>query len=835
MNVLSRYRTVLIIIILFLLTSDSHSQVYSWRKKFASAAATVGINPLNPNSVYAEGSTGTFFISYDRGNTWNQRTSPGISLIRQIIVHPADTNTIFCAAGSGVGLRKSTDYGLSWKTVISGYNIDGESMTYDVAHPDTMYAGRFENGNVYRSTDRGETWTVMGTTGSVLCALAVRPDSVNIILAGSGGGTISKSTDFGTTWRVVHESNALGFQEVPKIIFSQHNPLLGYSTIYGQTAPELGVWKTTDGGENWLQTSLQFLLVWGMVMDPGNDSILYVGTFDDNSYGVYKTTNAGSSWTFESLGFPLRGFNWSLKLHPLDPTILWAALTNGTFGFGGIYRWTSSTAAIEGYVRDAITNEPVTLGYIRIPSTGDSVSLAQEGGKFRFGYFEGDPSTTPSVHIAGFPYYPKDDQLNFTPGSTVNQDIFVTKLPVSSIQGVVVDSMTGTPVRTQVRLYSTTSFGPAVASESTDASGKFHFDNISISYQGIINYSKLEVSAAEIPYAVVTISPVMLDSAGLNFTIDPRADVFLVGEDSANYTSYYTTALQSAGIKTYPWNIVTKGSAPLSRVNEFKKHTLIYFTGTKHTPLALSEADSLTTLLDAGGNLFLTGQDIAELNDTTSLLKNYLGIGYGGAPPIYYMKGLSSTELFGTQALWISVGGGANNQTSADILSIKKPSTKHVLGYGSTGLSGTSAVRVDSAGNGKAVVFGFGFEGIYQTTIQKTFMQKILAYFDGSIIPTDVNDGELSPAVPEAFRLDQNYPNPFNPTTIIDFQLPNANYVNLKIYNVLGEEIATLVNEVRQPGSYEVRWDASGVPSGVYYYRLTISTSSEVKKMVLIR
>jgi len=89
--------------------------------------------------------------------------------------------------------------------------------------------------------------------------------------------------------------------------------------------------------------------------------------------------------------------------------------------------------------------------------------------------------------------------------------------------------------------------------------------------------------------------------------------------------------------------------------------------------------------------------------------------------------------------------------------------------------------------------------------------------------------------VPLTYELRQNYPNPFNPTTIIRYQLPLQSYVTLKVFDILGRDVATLVNEVKQPGTYSVQWHASGVASGVYFCRLQAGQFSAMKKMVLMR
>ena len=87
----------------------------------------------------------------------------------------------------------------------------------------------------------------------------------------------------------------------------------------------------------------------------------------------------------------------------------------------------------------------------------------------------------------------------------------------------------------------------------------------------------------------------------------------------------------------------------------------------------------------------------------------------------------------------------------------------------------------------------------------------------------------------EQFYLSQNYPNPFNPVTTIKYSLPQTGYTTLKIYNSVGEEMATLVNNVKETGTHEVKFDASFLSSGVYYYRLESENFSKTKKMILIK
>ncbi|MCB9250138.1 MAG: T9SS type A sorting domain-containing protein [Ignavibacteriales bacterium] len=117
-------------------------------------------------------------------------------------------------------------------------------------------------------------------------------------------------------------------------------------------------------------------------------------------------------------------------------------------------------------------------------------------------------------------------------------------------------------------------------------------------------------------------------------------------------------------------------------------------------------------------------------------------------------------------------------------------------------------------------------------------------YFD-NVLTNIVTDAKISENnLPTDFRLEQNYPNPFNPTTTIKYTIPTNSFipsgvegydVRMTIYDVLGREIKTLVNEVKTPGNYEITFDATNLPSGVYYYRLKSNDFVQTKKMLLLK
>jgi hypothetical protein len=102
-------------------------------------------------------------------------------------------------------------------------------------------------------------------------------------------------------------------------------------------------------------------------------------------------------------------------------------------------------------------------------------------------------------------------------------------------------------------------------------------------------------------------------------------------------------------------------------------------------------------------------------------------------------------------------------------------------------------------------------------------------------VPTAVNEAATRTNVPQQYGLAQNYPNPFNPSTTIKFQMPSKGFVTLKVFDIMGREVATLANGMREAGNYTVQWSAANLSSGVYWYRLTAGTFVQTNKMLLLK
>jgi hypothetical protein len=104
-----------------------------------------------------------------------------------------------------------------------------------------------------------------------------------------------------------------------------------------------------------------------------------------------------------------------------------------------------------------------------------------------------------------------------------------------------------------------------------------------------------------------------------------------------------------------------------------------------------------------------------------------------------------------------------------------------------------------------------------------------------NVLPPPIEVRQISNIIPKHFELVGNYPNPFNPNTRIVFDVPKSADVRITVFDVLGREVATLINKKLAPGKYEVDFNGTNLPSGIYFYRLTSANYSQTKKMALVK
>lgn len=245
------------------------------------------------------------------------------------------------------------------------------------------------------------------------------------------------------------------------------------------------------------------------------------------------------------------------------------------------------------------------------------------------------------------------------------------------------------------------------------------------------------------------------------------------------------------------------------------------YTGSGNNP------DAATGMaLDASGNIFVTGStNVAGNNNFVTIKYNPNGdqqwiVFYDS--PAKFSDGANALALDQAGNVYVS-GSSMSQSLSTDFLTIKYNGAgiqQWVARYaGTDNFDVAKAIAVDGSNN--VIVSGQSLN-IGATTIKYA-----------QIPATSVEDESTSR--PMEFSLWQNYPNPFNPSTTICFDLPRAGDVTLRVYNVVGQEIEPLVDEVLPAGSYKINWRPEGIASGVYFYRLQAGEFVNTKKFVLLK
>jgi archaellum component FlaG (FlaF/FlaG flagellin family) len=325
-------------------------------------------------------------------------------------------------------------------------------------------------------------------------------------------------------------------------------------------------------------------------------------------------------------------------------------------------------------------------------------------------------------------------------------------------------------------------------------------------------------------------------------------DVLVVADDGgAYYETYIENELQSmdADYGIVPSQYVVQNA---SEINSF--NVLIWNTGVTEPGINSDEMNVIKTFLDNRGSLYLNGVDIAyQLADpsspyysteTLNFFTNYLHssyilrehsatitVGIDG-DPITDSLGMT-TLVGGTGANTINHSAGhyanqiaAEGMYNANIFSFWLKPDEH---------PGIRAFHGGPGEVGKVVFTTFGFETIALAERRALFAQRVIDWLE---IPVSVeeNQFELQPA---SFELYQNYPNPFNPVTFINYQVSNTSPVLIKVYDIIGRELAVLVNEVKEPGMYQVSFDSKNLASGIYIYKMVAGDFTSVKKMNLLK
>jgi len=349
-------------------------------------------------------------------------------------------------------------------------------------------------------------------------------------------------------------------------------------------------------------------------------------------------------------------------------------------------------------------------------------------------------------------------------------------------------------------------------------------------------------SVVDVLFSVQLLTTDMFHTTSLDFKVRVgHPEVVLVDDDEgAPYEMFFESSLDSIGIKPFNWDVSISSLPTVDVLRLFP--AVIWFTGdARNGTLDDSEISLLTEYLDAGGRLFLTGQNIGEEIGTQPFYSDYLKATYVGPISDDHILEGRSGDFIGDGLTVITAGsGGGSNQTSQDIID-PIPPAEVVICYD----DGVAGVKYDS-GNFKTVYFSFGLEGVNDFLKdydhRPIILKRILLWF-GVTVGCDEECNSADPRSSGMPRLFQNAPNPFSATTAISLFLPGevpAGEGRLTIYDVSGRAVKIFDLSEKNRGGISLTWDGRDgtgrmVPSGVYFCRMSAPDFAGSVKMIKLR
>ncbi len=234
--------------------------------------------------------------------------------------------------------------------------------------------------------------------------------------------------------------------------------------------------------------------------------------------------------------------------------------------------------------------------------------------------------------------------------------------------------------------------------------------------------------------------------------------------------------------------------------------------------------------------VLLTDTLVYKIDSSLYVYHRYFDFNYGQWINVYRLNGSAGDKW----VMWDYSTVGGVGYEMAKIDSIKDVSllglnTKLMyMSYFWEYYDGTDTIRLYRHYDQLAKGFGFYFRGGAELDAQMYLHGAVIngvLYGDTTVVSVE----NIIAGMPINFELEQNFPNPFNPATKIRYEIPERSFVTLKVYDVLGNEVVTLVNEEKSAGDYEVEFNGTSFPSGIYFYRLQADSYVKTKKMILLK
>ncbi len=793
--------------------------------------------------------------------------------ITSIVIDPANPN-IYVATADG-GVWKTTDGGLTWAPLTDNLEtLTSGVLTYDAKNRVLYYASGEANNSidsyggtgVFKSTDRGVTWTKLtsvpvvnsppntGPTYYSSSVFAVDTLKGRVWLGflrrrqGQQGfnGALYKSTDGGTSWTRMDPPDQFGNPTGPLIypflsdfVFDPVRTDTAYAAVGNASGnppspfSQQGIYKTTNGGSTWIAVTnglpvSDSLGRISLAISRSIPNVLFASialpsppSFPNHGAlaGIYKTTDGGASWTkvYTPSYSGTLADNWLgdqgwynnvIAVHPTDTSIVYAGGINLMKSTNGGRTWT-------------------TIADWTINANGNINS--------------------PHADHHAFAFHPSNPNIIFTGN---DGGLF------TSTDGGVTWSHLNNGVTT-TQFYSI-ALNPKNRSKAHGGTQ----DNGTLKYTGVTSWTKIyggdggfvaldfftpETLFTEYVYLAMQRS----FNGGTNFT-QITSGINLdqsTGERIAFYAPYNVSksspAIMYAGTQRM-WKSTNRGTNWTSTSTD-----LTYGTGVI-SAISVAPSDPNHVYVGTSDGRILSSSNGGTSWDSTTtyplgtvrrFVKDFAVHPTDPNTAYVTFSGYNTDHVFKTTnhgASWTSISAGLPDiPVNAVALHPRFPTTVLFIAT-------DIGCMVSTNGGSSWASLGTGLPNV---VVQDIAVSEDASYIRAAThgrsvweltdVPTDVAEGSPFNIV-KTYELFQNYPNPFNPSTVIKFDLPRSEKVSLKIYDVTGREVATLIDDELSVGHHIVQWNGKNtaqqpVASGIYYYRLQTQNFTKTNKMVLIK
>jgi photosystem II stability/assembly factor-like uncharacterized protein len=729
---------------------------------------------FDSNTGFVAGYWSTVRKTTNGGVNWVSQYSNTSTNIHSIFF--TNTNTGYFVTNNG-SIRKTTNSGTNWDMILSSGTTDTLNSVYFIDQYTGFIAG--SSGRILKTTNEGNSWNSI-YTGIPRNLLCVKFADSNTGYVSGEAGLLYKTTNTGGNWTQISS----GYMRDLKAI-----RFLNINT--GYAAGDSGfVFKTTNAGMNWFELSKNTNLTLNSLYFNDVNTGYAVG-FDDFYGTVLKTTNAGLNWSVT---------NTSPVLHSVFFTSYNTGYAVGpqhsiykTINAGNSWSWIPINLSLQ-YNLNSICFTSTDVGYA-VGYNGEIIKTTNAGSNWtqinlgitnvlmdvhfvneNTGYITGNNGTLIKTTNAG------NTWSELTSGTTSN---------LSSISFI--NEYTGYISGANGNLLKTTNSGVIWTNNNPGSSN--NLSSVCNDGSGNVYVAGNFGNILKLPSPLFTITGT-IRYADNNQPVN-SGKVKAVKFDAGTHQPMVIDSAQILPNGDYTLINIPQDSIDIMAFDDDEEYDFV----PTYYPSTISWQNAVTLYASSS----LTGIDISVFRNSSSNDNKF-------------------------------VSGNVNSSFPTDITGLKwavvyAKSGSIFKGYSVTSASGNFSVDKLSPGNYELIVDCLGYNGETKNIVVGNNGTSNVNFTLQGVI--GINPPETP--IPFDFSLIQNYPNPFNPITVIKFFVPHNALVKLTVYDLQGKEIKTLTNERKNPGIYEVNWNASEYSSGIYFYELVSEGYRETKKMVLLK